>query len=174
LAIALSGNQGASVVFPANMRRPLTFEAWKALLRKDCVALEKLQAFKTVGDVILRILFENGTDPTVEGIVRDGLSGKPRATDSAETSTPHPLVERSLREVTSDTTRRKLMPNRAEPIIRCPYCSVADVFRPMAERVEGCFRCDRCGHNAMPLDPDFRCACSKCDASQSQTFPDSL
>lgn len=66
------------------------------------------------------------------------------------------------------------MPDHAVPIIRCPYCSVANVFRPMVERVEGWFRCDDCGHNMMPLDPEFRSACLRCDASQSQTFPDVL
>jgi hypothetical protein len=62
----------------------------------------------------------------------------------------------------------------AAPIIPCPYCKVDNVFRPMIERVEGWFRCDICGHNAMPLDPEFMCACSKCDASHSHTFLDSL
>jgi hypothetical protein len=131
---------GLSVVFPATMRRPLTFETWKALLRNDCIVGEKLRAFDAVGDAILRILYENGVDPTVEAVVRDGLLGKPPA----------------------------------EPIIRCLYCNLGNVFRPMVERVEGWFRCDICGHNVMPLDPEFTCACSKCDASQSHTFLDSL
>ena len=55
-----------------------TFEAWKALLRNDCIALGKLQAFDGIGEVFLRILYENGVDPTVEAIVRDGLSGEKR------------------------------------------------------------------------------------------------
>jgi hypothetical protein len=131
---------GLRVVFPAIMRRSLTFEAWKALLRNDCIVGEKLRAFDAVGDAILRILYENGVDPTVEAVVRDGLSGKPPT----------------------------------EPIIRCLYCNLGNVFRPMVERVEGWFRCDICGHNTMPLDPEFTCACSKCDASQSHTFLDSL
>jgi hypothetical protein len=117
---------GSRVVFPATMHRSLTFEAWKALLRNDCIADEKLQAFDAPGDAILRILHENGADPTVEGVVHDGLSGKPPV----------------------------------EPIIRCPYCNVGNVFRPMLERIEGWFRCDICGHNAMPLDSEFTCACS--------------
>ena len=65
-------------MFPTIKSRPLTFEAWKALLRNDCLALEKLQAFDSVGDPVLKILYENGADPTVESVVRDGLSGKPR------------------------------------------------------------------------------------------------
>jgi hypothetical protein len=70
------------------MRHPLTFEAWKALLRNDCIALEKLQTFDTAGEVILKLLCENGADPTVEGIVRNGLPGT-HATDGAETSRSH-------------------------------------------------------------------------------------
>jgi hypothetical protein len=65
-------------MLPAVNHRPLTFEAWKVLLRNDCIALEKLQAFDAVGDIILKILYENGDDPTVESVVHDGLSGKPR------------------------------------------------------------------------------------------------
>ena len=58
--------------------------------------------------------------------------------------------------------------------IRCPYCAVGDEFRPMATRAEGWLYCESCGHNAMPLDPEFRCVCSRCEASQSHTLPDSL
>ena len=60
------------------MHGPVTFEAWKALLRNDCIALGKIEAFDRVGEVFLRILYENGVDPTVEAIVRDGLPGKRR------------------------------------------------------------------------------------------------
>ena len=60
------------------MYYPLTFVAWKALLRIDCIGLGKLQAFDGLGEAVLRILYENGVDPTVEAIVRDGLSGKAR------------------------------------------------------------------------------------------------
>jgi len=60
------------------MYHPVTFEAWKALLRIDCIALGKLQAFDGIGEVVLRILYENGVDPAVEAIVRDGLPGKRR------------------------------------------------------------------------------------------------
>lgn len=61
------------------MRRRMNFEAWKALLKKDCIAAEKLQAFDGAGEVVLKILYENGVDPTVEAIVRDGLAGKQSA-----------------------------------------------------------------------------------------------
>src|SRR5215831_7702586 len=65
------------------------------------------------------------------------------------------------------------MPNPTAPIIRCPYCRAGNEFRTMLERAEGWLQCDSCGHNAMPLDPEFRCTCSKCDASPSPKFPDS-
>lgn len=60
-----------------------------------------------------------------------------------------------------------IVPNRAESIIRCPYCKVGNEFRPMAARIEGWLQCENCGHNAMPLDPEFKCCCSKCGALQS-------
>src|SRR3954454_7098889 len=63
------------------------------------------------------------------------------------------------------------MQNQAELIIRCPYCRVGNEFRPMVTRAEGWLQCGSCGHNAMPLDPEFKCVCSKCDASQSQRLP---
>ena len=66
------------------------------------------------------------------------------------------------------------MPKCAEPIIRCPYCKIGDEFRRMTERIEGWFRCESCAHNVMPLDPAFKCACSKCEASQSQVLPEWL
>jgi len=58
-------------------------------------------------------------------------------------------------------------------VIRCPYCRVESEFRRLQERVEGWLQCDSCGHNAMPLDPEFRCSCSKCEASRAARFPDS-
>jgi hypothetical protein len=62
------------------------------------------------------------------------------------------------------------MPNRPEPITRCPYCRLENEFRPMAARIEGWLQCENCGHNAMPLDPEFRCTCSKCNCSPSRSF----
>lgn len=40
----------------------------------------------------------------------------------------------------------------------------------MAQRIEGWLQCETCGHDAMPLDPDFKCTCAKCTASLSRTF----
>jgi hypothetical protein len=54
----------------------ITFEAWKSQLRKDCVALNKLPAFDGLSEAVLRILYENGVDPSVQSIVANGLAGK--------------------------------------------------------------------------------------------------
>jgi hypothetical protein len=64
------------------------------------------------------------------------------------------------------------MANPPEAIIRCPYCKMGTEFRPMVTRVEGWLQCESCGHNAMPLDPGFRCACERCSASQGHALPD--
>ena len=57
---------------------PLTYELWKLQLRKDCEGLGKLAGFDAIGDYTLRLLFEDGVDPTVEAIV--GNSRRMRAT----------------------------------------------------------------------------------------------
>jgi uncharacterized protein (DUF983 family) len=66
------------------------------------------------------------------------------------------------------------MTNHVEPIIRCPHCKIGDEFRPMLARIEGWLQCESCGHNVMPLDPEFQCTCSKCADSQLKTSPDWL
>jgi hypothetical protein len=60
----------------SNIESPLTFDAWKKLLEKDCLLLHKEQTFKELGDGVLRVLYLNDSDPTVESIVRNGLTGK--------------------------------------------------------------------------------------------------
>jgi len=54
----------------------LDFHAWKNLLRNDCVAQNKLREFDGLGEHVLKLLYENGLDPTVAAIVKDGLNGK--------------------------------------------------------------------------------------------------
>jgi hypothetical protein len=54
---------------------------------------------------------------------------------------------------------RDLMPTH-EAILRCAYCRLGNEFRPMIMRAEGWCQCEGCGHNAMPLDPEFRCTCA--------------
>jgi hypothetical protein len=111
------------------MRRPSSFEKWKELLRNDCIACDKLREFDSLGDPVLKLLYDSSLDSTVDAIVKNGLNGP-------------------------------------ESITRCPYCSVENDFRAMAQRTEGWLQCETCGHNAMTLDPDFRCVCSKCKTSQ--------
>ena len=47
---------------------PVSFEIWKLQLRKDCELQDKLLAFDNMGDYALRLLWEQGLDPTVEAI----------------------------------------------------------------------------------------------------------
>ena len=47
-----------------------TYEVWKELLRIDCIRLGKVETFNALGENPLRILYENGLDPTVEAIVK--------------------------------------------------------------------------------------------------------
>jgi hypothetical protein len=49
-----------------------------------------------------------------------------------------------------------------ETIERCPYCLLGHEFRPMIHRSEGWFVCSKCGHTAMPDEPEFKCFCRKC------------
>jgi len=44
----------------------------------------------------------------------------------------------------------------------------------MTTRIEGWLQCENCGHNAMPLDPEFRCTCSRCAPLRHLPLPDSL
>ncbi len=66
-------------------------------------------------------------------------------------------------------TTAAAMQNPAESIIRCLYCRVGNEFRQMAMRIEGWLHCGNCGHNAMPVDAEFRCTRPKCHAHQSRT-----
>ena len=58
----------------------LNFDTWTTLLRNDCAAHDKVREFDGLGERILKILYENGLDPTVEALVRDGINGKPHKT----------------------------------------------------------------------------------------------
>ena len=49
-----------------------------------------------------------------------------------------------------------------QPIFRCPYCVLGDVFRPMVAHPEGRFICSHCSHVANPCSEDFQCSCPKC------------
>jgi hypothetical protein len=47
-------------------------------------------------------------------------------------------------------------------IVRCPYCVQDEHFKPMLRRPDGLFVCNKCGHTAMPVKPEFKCFCQKC------------
>src|SRR5438105_593976 len=63
------------------------------------------------------------------------------------------------------------MPMQAEPILRCAYCRLGSDFHPMIIRAEGWFQCESCGHNAMPLDPEFKCTCASCEKPHQPICP---
>jgi hypothetical protein len=50
----------------------------------------------------------------------------------------------------------------ADQIVRCPYCVLGGECRPMLARAEYWFTCQKCGHIAMPWEPEFKCFCQKC------------
>jgi hypothetical protein len=53
-------------------------------------------------------------------------------------------------------------------IVRCPYCVLADHFRPMLPKEGGVFRCQKCGHAVVPGNRDFKCHCQKCQELKMQ------
>ncbi len=50
----------------------LLFEAWKTRLQEDCAHNDKLLAYTNLGEECLKILWEQGTEPSVQGIVNGG------------------------------------------------------------------------------------------------------
>ena len=52
---------------------PLTFTLWKAALREDCERENKLPAFDAMADCALRLFYERGVEPTVQGILNDAI-----------------------------------------------------------------------------------------------------
>lgn len=54
----------------------MDFHTWKKRLRKDCIALNKGREFDGLGESVLKILYENGLEPTVEAITKNGINGK--------------------------------------------------------------------------------------------------
>ena len=48
----------------------LPFEDWKKRLRDDCALCEKLWAFETLGDQCLIMLWEVGTEPSADALIR--------------------------------------------------------------------------------------------------------
>jgi len=54
----------------------LDFQTWKKRLRNDCIAVNKGSEFDGFGESVLKILYENGLDPTVEAIIKSRINGK--------------------------------------------------------------------------------------------------
>ena len=52
----------------------LAFEQWKTQLSVDCQRLHKLLVFDRTGEYVLRLLWEHGIEPTVQGIVTQAQS----------------------------------------------------------------------------------------------------
>lgn len=48
----------------------ITFESWKSQLRKDCELEGKIIAFDALGNSVLRLLWEQGLEPSVKGILK--------------------------------------------------------------------------------------------------------
>jgi hypothetical protein len=48
------------------------FEVWKQRLREDCRQQDKLIAFENLGDECLRLLWEDGIEPSVQAITAAG------------------------------------------------------------------------------------------------------
>ena len=55
--------------------RFFSFDDWKEHFRKDCIEQDKLAAFNNLGEYVLKLLYENGLNPTVESVVQGSLNG---------------------------------------------------------------------------------------------------
>lgn len=60
----------------------LLFEVWKNRLRRDCELQNKLTGFNAIGDYVLRLIWQDGADPTIDAIV--GRFTKPEAAPPEE------------------------------------------------------------------------------------------
>ena len=47
----------------------LSFETWKSRLQQDCQHWDKMLAYNTLGEDCLRLLWETGIEPSVQGII---------------------------------------------------------------------------------------------------------
>ena len=50
----------------------LPFEEWDYCFRDDCARQDKLLAYTNIGEKCLQILWEVGTEPTVQGVINGG------------------------------------------------------------------------------------------------------
>ena len=54
----------------------LPFEDWKHCLRDDCERQDKLLAYTDMCEMCLQILWEAGTEPTVQGVIDGGQESR--------------------------------------------------------------------------------------------------
>ena len=50
----------------------LLLEVWKLRLREDCERQDKLLAYSNLGEECLKVLWEAGTEPSVQGVIEGG------------------------------------------------------------------------------------------------------
>lgn len=50
----------------------LALEVWKLRLKEDCERRDKLLAYCNLGEECLKVLWEAGTEPTVQGVIEGG------------------------------------------------------------------------------------------------------
>ena len=50
----------------------LALEVWKRRLKEDCERQDKLLAYSNLGEECLKVLWEAGTEPTVQGVIEGG------------------------------------------------------------------------------------------------------
>jgi hypothetical protein len=50
----------------------LAFEDWKVRLHSDCQLMDKVLGYNNLGEECLKLLWEAGTEPSVEGIISGG------------------------------------------------------------------------------------------------------
>jgi hypothetical protein len=50
----------------------LALEVWKLRLRDDCERQDKLLAYSNLDEECLSVLWEAGTEPTVQGVIDGG------------------------------------------------------------------------------------------------------
>jgi hypothetical protein len=68
----------------------INFKVRKLMLRRDCEARQKLQAFEALSDSVLKLLWESGLDPTVQALIESATPGGKSPTDTAKPQ--HPAI----------------------------------------------------------------------------------
>jgi hypothetical protein len=71
------------------MADQLNFDTWKHLLGDDCARNGKLEAFNSLEELVLRLLYECGLAPTVADITRNPASEGRKAVIPAFFSCPY-------------------------------------------------------------------------------------